>query len=78
MNTMKKSESFFIFLMLALFVSSQYACKDYLEQPEGSIITVDSVFNNPDNAMRALWNVYATSVVNGFITGDGGSGLSDA
>jgi starch-binding outer membrane protein, SusD/RagB family len=54
------------------------ACNRFLEQPSNSVITVDSVFNNPDNAMRALTNVYATCVVNGFITGDGGSGLSDA
>jgi hypothetical protein len=56
----------------------QTSCKRYLEQPSGSVITVDSVFSTPDAAMRALWNVYATSVVNGFITGDGGSALSDA
>jgi len=54
------------------------SCKRFLEQPSGSIITVDSVFTTPDAAQRALWNVYATCVVNGFITGDGGSGLSDA
>jgi starch-binding outer membrane protein, SusD/RagB family len=54
------------------------SCSRILEQPDGSIITLDSVFNNPDNAMRALNNAYATCVVNGFITGDGGSGLSDA
>lgn len=54
------------------------SCKRFLEQPSGSIITVDSVFTTPDAAQRALWNVYATCVINGFPTGDGGSGLSDA
>lgn len=54
------------------------SCRKILEQPDGSVITVDSVFNNPDNAMRALYTTYATCVVNGFLTGDGGSGLSDA
>ena len=54
------------------------SCKKFLEQPSGSIITVDSVFTTPDAAQRALWNVYATCVINGFPTGDGGSGLSDA
>jgi hypothetical protein len=61
-----------------LFIIACTSCNKFLEQPDGSIITVDSVFNNPDNTMKALTNVYATCVVNGFITGDGGSGLSDA
>lgn len=65
-------------VVLLGFVFITSSCKKFLEQPSGSIITVDSVFSNPDNAMRALTNVYATCVVNGFITGDGGSGLSDA
>ena len=50
----------------------------FLEQPTGTVITVDSIFNSPDKAMKALNNVYATCIVNGFLTGDGGSGLSDA
>ena len=75
---MKKFLSILLFLAVAITIVSVSSCRKYLEQPDGSIITVDSVFNNPDNAMRALYNVYATSVVNGFITGDGGSGLSDA
>lgn len=62
-------------LCILLFNTS---CKRFLEQPSGSIITVDSVFTTPDAAQRALWNVYATCVINGFPTGDGGSGLSDA
>lgn len=65
-------------IVLLGFIFLTSSCKKFLEQPSGSIITVDSVFSNPDNAMRALTNVYATCVVNGFITGDGGSGLSDA
>lgn len=67
-----------ICLLLGFLIIIPNGCRKFLEQPEGSIITVDSVFNNPDNAMRALWNVYGTCVINGFITGDGGSGLSDA
>ncbi|WP_304064222.1 RagB/SusD family nutrient uptake outer membrane protein [Pedobacter glucosidilyticus] len=54
------------------------SCQKYLEQPSDSFITVDSVFNNPDNAMRSLFNVYATCVVDGFITGEGGNNRSDA
>lgn len=68
----------FISSILVLVIIFSASCKKFLEQPSGSVITVDSVFNNPDNAMRALTNVYATCVVNGFLTGDGGSGLSDA
>lgn len=72
---MKSISAFFLLVVLGFSLNS---CKKFLEQPDGSVITVDSVFNNPDNAMRALTNVYANCVVNGFITGDGGSGLSDA
>ncbi len=67
-----------IITITSIWLISLTSCKKFLEQPSGSIITVDSVFNTPDNAMRALWQTYATCVVNGFITGDGGSGLSDA
>jgi len=73
-----KSKYSLILVFLGLgYVMVNSSCKRYLEQPSGSVITVDSVFSTPDAAMRALWNVYATSIVNGFITGDGGSGLSD-
>jgi hypothetical protein len=70
----------FLFSLSALFTAGIQlsSCRRVLEQPEGSVITLDSVFTNPDNAMRALFNAYATCVVNGFLTGDGGSGLSDA
>ena len=68
----------FLYLGVAAALTIATSCSRILEQPDGSIITIDSVFNNPDNAMRALNNAYATCVVNGFITGDGGSGLSDA
>jgi hypothetical protein len=54
------------------------ACSDFLEQPEGSLITIDSVFNNPDNAMQALFQVYGTCITDGFPTGANGSGLTDA
>ncbi len=67
---------FFIGGLIVLLAGT--SCSRILEQPDGSIITIDSVFNNPDNAMRALNNAYATCVVNGFITGNGGGGLSDA
>ncbi len=65
-------------LSVVALITFCISCRKMLEQPDGSIITVDSVFNNPDNAMRALYSTYATCIVNGFITGDGGSGLSDA
>ena len=67
-----------IVALVVLFISAATSCKRMLEQPSGSTITIDSVFATPDAAMRALWNVYSTSVINGFVTGDGGSGLSDA
>jgi starch-binding outer membrane protein, SusD/RagB family len=67
-----------LLLSAVTIIYTGLSCRKILEQPDGSIITVDSVFNNPDNAMRALYTTYATCVVNGFITGDGGSGLSDA
>ncbi|MBD2723114.1 RagB/SusD family nutrient uptake outer membrane protein [Hymenobacter armeniacus] len=59
-----------------LFVSP--ACKDILEQPDDAVITADQVFSTPDNAMQSLYNVYATCQINGFITGDGSNGRSDA
>lgn len=74
---MKSKYSLIVVFFGLGFVLTNISCKRYLEQPSGSVITVDSVFSTPDAAMRALWNVYATSIVNGFITGDGGSGLSD-
>lgn len=55
-----------------------FSCTDFLEQPEGSLVTIDSVFNNPDNAMQALFQVYGTCVTNGFPTGSDGNDLSDA
>jgi hypothetical protein len=73
-----KKYIFFLFLGVAAALTIATSCSRILEQPDGSIITIDSVFNNPDNAMRALNNAYATCVVNGFITGANGSGLSDA
>ncbi len=75
---MKFYKNIFFIAAVTFITSSVVSCKKFLEQPDGSITTVDSVFNTPDNAMRALWQAYATCVVNGFITGDGGSGLSDA
>jgi hypothetical protein len=77
----KNNMKFYTYLLLAglgFSLFSMVSCSRFLEQPSGSIVTVDSVFNTPDNAMRALWQTYASCVVNGFITGDGGSGLSDA
>jgi hypothetical protein len=74
MKYLKKTAPIFTVCIFLMTVS----CNKFLEQPNGSIITVDSVFTTPDAAQRALWNVYATCVVNGFPTGDGGSGLSDA
>ena len=64
----------YIFICFFTFCS----CTDFLEQPEGSVINQSYVFDDPDRAMGALFNVYATCIVNGFITGENGSGLSDA
>jgi hypothetical protein len=68
----------FIGLCLCLIITMATGCSDFLEQPEGSYTTIDSVFNNPDNAMQALFQVYGTCVTNGFPTGTGGDGLTDA
>jgi hypothetical protein len=54
------------------------ACSDFLEQPEGSTLTQEMVFSDPDMAMKSLFTVYGSCVVNGFITGEGGSNQSDA
>lgn len=67
-----------LLLGVAVTLLATGACQKFLEQPDGSLITADSVYTNPDNAMRGLFNVYATCVVDGFITGSNGSGRSDA
>lgn len=69
-----------IFLGLSLLVGTLLptACSDFLEQPEGTTITIDSVFNNPDNAMQALFQVYGTCVTNGFPSGSDGTGMTDS
>ena len=54
------------------------SCTDFLEQPTGSVITIDSVFCSPDNAMQALFEVYGTCIVDGFPAGKDGSGMTDA
>lgn len=61
-----------------IILASTNGCQKFLTQPDGSFINADSVYTNPDNAMRGLFNVYATCVVDGFITGFGGTGRSDA
>lgn len=68
---MKKSNIIIVFLAALTFIGS--SCSDFLEQPQDTIVTVDSVFNTPDKAMRVLYEVYATSPVNGFPTGTGNS-----
>ncbi|MDR1585677.1 MAG: RagB/SusD family nutrient uptake outer membrane protein, partial [Prevotellaceae bacterium] len=68
----------FLGLCLATVALSLHNCSDFLEQPGGSVITVDSVFNSPDNAMKALFQVYATCVTDGFPAGKDGSGQTDA
>jgi len=65
-------------LCILVYASFSSGCSDFLEQPEGSLITIDSVFNSPDNAMLALYQVYGTCTTNGFPTGDNGGGLTDA
>lgn len=65
-------------LLIVVFVSLFISCTDFLEQPEGSSINKDYVFEDPDRAMGMLYNVYATCIVDGFITGEGGGGFSDA
>ena len=55
-------------LVLAITIAST-SCNDFLEQPQGSTVTIDSVFFYPDNAMKVLNNVYGTCVVNGFMSG---------
>lgn len=69
-----------LFLGLYLLAGSFFltGCSDFLEQPEGSLITIDSVFNSPDNAMQALFQVYGTCVTDGFPSGSDGGGLTDA
>lgn len=53
------------------------SCSDFLEQPANSSLNTDMVFSDPDMAMRSLFTVYGSCVVNGFIAGEGGSNLSD-
>ncbi|MDD3196008.1 MAG: RagB/SusD family nutrient uptake outer membrane protein [Paludibacter sp.] len=65
-------------ISIVLMALATASCSDFLEQPEGSLITIDSVFNSPDNAMQALFQVYGTCVTDGFPTGANGSGLTDA
>jgi hypothetical protein len=67
-----------ITVSILLTVMSIGGCSDFLEQPEGSYTTIDSIFNNPDNAMQALFQVYGTCITNGFPTGANGDGLTDA
>jgi hypothetical protein len=73
-----KNNKLFWGLCLAMITSFAGGCSDFLEQPSGSLITIDSVFNNPDNAMLALFQVYGTCVTNGFPTGSDGGGITDA
>ena len=64
---------------ISFFISSFFtSCTDFLEQPTGSVITIDSIFNNPDNAMQALFQVYATCITDGFPTGSEGNGQTDS
>lgn len=75
MNKLRYKITWALVMVGSMLVSS---CSDFLEQPEGSVINKEYVFSDPDRAMEALFNVYATCVVDGFITGDGGSGFTDA
>ncbi len=58
-----------VFVIGLSMIISTSCVSDFLEQPLDSVITVDSVFNNPDNAMKAFYQVYSTCVVNGLING---------
>ena len=75
---MEKQRNYNFIVLIIIAIISTTSCKKILEQPTNSFITIDSVFTKPDNAMRALFNAYATCQINGFISGEGGSGLSDA
>ena len=75
---MKKWNSKLIYIVSLALLLLLPACTDYLEQPEGSSLTQEMVFNNPDMAMKSLFTVYGSCIVNGFITGEGGNNLSDA
>lgn len=69
-------------LKLSLWVVSllllNISCSDFMEQPEGSNLTTETIFSDPDMAMQALWTVYGSCTVNGFISGENGSNLSDS
>jgi hypothetical protein len=54
---MKPKKLFIIFYSAALLLSSSCA-KDFLEQPDSAVITIDSVFADPDRAMQFLMQVY--------------------
>lgn len=56
---MKYNKSFFYFIIIiGIAVHMANGCEEFLEQPADSILTIDSVFNNPDNAMLALYAAY--------------------
>lgn len=75
---MKKYNKNLTYALVLIFLTILPACSDFLEQPEGSNLTKEMVFSDPDMAMKALFTVYGSCVVNGFITGEGGSNQSDA
>ena len=75
---MKKYNKNLIYALVLIFLTILPACTDFLEQPEGSNLTQEMVFSDPDMAMKALFTVYGSCVVNGFITGEGGNDRSDA
>ena len=77
-NDMKKYNKNLIYAIVLILLTILPACSDFLEQPEGSNLTKEMVFSDPDMAMKALFTVYGSCVVNGFITGEGGSNQSDA
>jgi len=70
---MKKYNKNLIYALVLIFLTILPACTDFLEQPEGSNLTQEIVFSDPDMAMKALFTVYGSCMVNGFITGEGGS-----
>ena len=71
-----RKNNFFIVVVLSIVLALGTSCNDFLEQPQDTIVTIDSVFSTPDKAMRVLYEVYATCPVNGFPTGTGNSFLS--
>ncbi|MCD8034554.1 MAG: RagB/SusD family nutrient uptake outer membrane protein [Alistipes sp.] len=70
----KKIQSLLLFACVGFGMSGMVACTDFLEQPEGSNLTTEFIFSDPESAMEALYSVYGACVVNGFLWGHNGTG----